>query len=179
MATTDPPDYARLKTWVVEEMSDVIFLTPEDAERIADACCPSPGHAPGNAATVVAIARALRSLPAARDWWEQNGTKAIQWLTEGKIDEVDDWLAEDLAPPAPDLVDFNWPGSKVFNQVPIPVGLSIGDEFLVGDGMGSRAWAKVVLRDGQVGAVLQRRVYTPFREIRWDVWDEATDLFDP
>lgn len=142
MATTDPPDNARLKTWVVEEMSSVILLTPEDAERIANACCLSPVHAAGNAATVVAIARALRSLPAARYWWEQNGTKAIQWLTESKIDEVDDWLAEDLGPLAPDLVDLDWPGYKVFNQVPIPDGLSVGDEFLVGDGMGSRAWAR-------------------------------------
>lgn len=37
----------------------------------------------------------------------------------------------------------------------------------------------VVLRDERVGAVLVRRVNTPLREIRWDVWDEATDLLDP
>ncbi|MGH9131765.1 MAG: hypothetical protein ACRDWV_08875 [Acidimicrobiales bacterium] len=124
-------------------------------------------------ATLVQLARAIRTVPAALQWWEANKDDAMRWLSAGQVGEVDARLAEMLAPPAPDVIDFNWPPDKVSWAVDVPEGLSVGDRFLVGDGMGGRAWAKVIEAGGKVGVALDGGVTDPYGDLFRAAYDEA------
>ncbi len=168
----------RLKQWMEREFVEGLKLSGREAAEVARACSSWNGTASASqAATVVAIARAVKCLPSAREWLVQHEEEARSRLVRGDPDPIEMWIGEATAPPAPDVIDFNWPEFKVFGAVDIPEGLSVGDEFLIGDGMGARAWA-VSERDGKVGVVVTRRVETPLEELLDAAWTEAENLID-
>lgn len=69
---------------------------------------------------------------------------------------------------------MNWPSSKVFWAVDVPEELSVGDEFLVGDGMGQRRWVRVVEQEGRVGVVVEWAVPNLLDEL----WEAASHEAD-
>lgn len=171
---TDMSERGSLEEWVKGELLGRLGLSDAEAEGVASACCVFKGRpSPGGAATVVAIARAVVSLPAAREWWERHGSEARQSLLRG-FGDVEGDLAEALAPPAPDVLDMNWPSSKVFWAVDVPDELSVGDELLVGDGMGQRRWVRVVEHEGHVGVVVEWAVPNLLDEL----WEAASHEAD-
>lgn len=170
----DPAEVARLQDWVASELVDALALPHEEAAEVARACCSSGrGNERGTAATVVALARAVASWPAAGQWWAHHGHEARQLLRRGGAGDVEDRLGEALAPPAADTLDMNWPDHKVFWAVDIPEGCSVGDEFLAGDGMGGRAWMRVTAQAGRVGVTRQRPVANPLDELFHTACDDA------
>lgn len=78
-------------------------------------------------------------------------------------------------PPAPDVHDVNWPSSKVFWAVDVPEELSVGDGFLVGDGMGQRRWVRVAEQEGHVGVAVEWAVLNLLDELWEAVRHEADD----
>lgn len=109
----DPAEVARLQDWVAGELVGALALPPEEAAEVARACCSSGrGNGRGTAATVVALARAVASLPAAGQWWAHHGHEARQSLRRGAAGDVEARLGEALAPPAADTLDMNWPDHK-------------------------------------------------------------------
>lgn len=123
------------------------------------------GFSVGTVAIVVAGARAVPRLAEGRAWWESpDGQFAKQRLLEGNPAYAETFIAERLAPSAPDCWDPNWPAYKVFGM-PVPDALKIGDRFVVGNGEGRRGEAWVVERDGKIGVEIRRS------------WGPTDDLF--
>jgi hypothetical protein len=76
-----------LRRWVVAELVEGLVLSSEMAERVADANRTTV-HEPGYADGLVSIARAVKSLPTAREWWYGNEERAMEWLLKGEPDNV-------------------------------------------------------------------------------------------
>lgn len=141
-----------LTSWVASALVDAFSVAAEDAARRAHVVTSATGSSlPVQAGEVVAICRATARLPSIASWWRsEEGQRAFD-----RIDTQPDlaWagLNEYLAAPAPDVLDPNWPASKVFWAVDRPDGSQPGDEFIVGSGEGERYLMRVVQKDGQVG----------------------------
>jgi len=60
--------------------------------------------------------------------------------------------------------------------MPIPEGLGVGDEFLLGDGMGHRVWLKVEERGSERGLVSVGGEVNQLEELWSIAFDEAERL---
>ena len=129
-------------------------LSRYEARQAAEAVCWNPrGNFSVGAATAVAAVSATHELPGGKIWWDSPvGARCRQALVDGNGDDAYVTIGELLAPPAPDNWDPNWPDDKLFGW--LPTGAKAGDRFLLGSGMGHRAEAVVVERDGKLGLVI-------------------------
>jgi hypothetical protein len=140
-----------LRKWVVDELSAGL-LSESDARHVTEAMGAWLAH---HAADAVAVARIVRERPDAAAWWRsERSTRAREALHGGSPDEAFVTFAEMVGDAAPDVWDTNWPDNKFLWAVGIPPSAEPGDRFLIGDGMGMRALAEVVERDGVRGAAI-------------------------
>ncbi|MFN2506345.1 MAG: hypothetical protein ABR540_19380 [Acidimicrobiales bacterium] len=159
----------RISDWVSKELGGTLSLRLDDASRIGAVCESHP-------ATTVAIARAVASIPKAREWWDEHRDSALASLRRGEVGNVEVRLSEALVPTAPDVIDFNWAAHKVFWAVKPPEGIAVGQRFLVGDGMGGRAWAEVVEKGGASGVAVVEALANPLSRFFVAAWVEAEEL---
>lgn len=157
--------------WVARELRAGAGFSEEEARRAAAHCC-SEHAGIGVAATAVAVARGTTLVPEGKGWWTE---RLKEHVISGNPAEAEVRLGEAIAEPAPDAWDSNWPDGKTFRVVPIPPGLTVGDTFVVGDGMGSRATMKIVDHDGVVGVVIQETANV-IGELWRSAYDEAMAL---
>lgn len=129
------------------------------------------------AAEVVCIARCVMRLPEGSGWWgsDDRATALVGDLVAGNPDPLFSHLAEQFAVPAQDDWDPNWPTEKE-ERVLLPDGAQVGDAFIVGDGMGSRATVEIIERDGQLRACVTP-VAGPFEPLYDDLIAQAEQLF--
>jgi hypothetical protein len=161
-----------LSAWIAGEVTAAFGLSPYDAEAVAVVASASAVRA----AEVVALCRVTSRLPWAAEWWQTDaGRRAFETLATCPDDA---WTAlnEMCAAPAPDAIDPNWTDERVFEAVDRPLGCEPGDEFVLGDGQGSRFLMRVIERDGQVGAELLRCLGAPLDSYWHQAVSEAERL---
>jgi molybdopterin adenylyltransferase len=157
--------------WIVGELVGGLAMAETDAWQVVASHRPSGrGIDLGTAAGLVAIARSVRLVPAARAKWAADQARFLVWMLHGESGNAEALLGEAIAPPAPDAVDLQWRADKLFDAAGvIPAGARDGEEFLVGDGAGGRAWLRVAVRDGRRGSEYVRPGSSPLT----DLFDEA------
>lgn len=120
------------------------------------------------AATMVSTARAIGRLPQGPSWWTTaEATLPKARLLGGEQDYVWVAVAEQLAEPADDCWDPNWPTYKASKAL-LRRDAAAGDVYVVGNGEGQRGRVKVVSRAGTLEAVITESWFA-----FGDLWDEA------
>jgi hypothetical protein len=165
----DIPD--RLLTHLASEVSDTLDMSPSEATSVVEAAMAdwrrTHGAEPGyfyKASELLAVLRATPRLPGGRSWWSSPvGHRALDFLTgatpaASPLDEAYMRVAEtlaQLAEPAPDEFDQNWPDTKVAWVMVRPES-KVGDTFVVGDGMGLRVTIQIIEREDELIATADR-----------------------
>ncbi len=145
-----------VRRWLRGILVDEAGFGDSEAQLAAEAACSSPRGSFNliGAITAATGVRAMSRVPGGKAWWSTDGKWAKEHLIAGKVDEAVYRIAEMVAEPAPDDWDPNWPEHKAFALISVPDGAAIGDEFVVGNGGGSRGRFRVEQRDGRLGAAL-------------------------
>jgi len=169
-----------LRSLLAEELRSAFDMPAGDAEALAQrVMAPKREDEPlwfatERVASLVAVCRVTRHIPGVREWWATPESVRyfdafVEWpgAAWGRINEL-------YAAPAPDAFDPNWPDYKVQRVVEVPPNALAGDQFVLGDGEGSRFVLEVAEVEGELRATRGDSFYEahePFRS-----WQDQIEI---
>ena len=148
-----------VRVWLAAALTEEAGFTSVEANSVIAAVLAEPRWARSCAESVATVAYATARMPRGRVWWISEGKSAKEQLMDGdRIVQVEGWIAE-VASPATDGWDPNWPEAKTFHEVELPPDSQVGDTFIAGDGLGTHGRFRVEHHGDELGAVIVERWY--------------------
>lgn len=166
-----------LREWVQAAVAANLPLSDVERAQVVDAAMAVGTAIRGG--EIVGLCRVTQQMPWVKGWWRsERGQQALAELANGP-DVAWIGLNEALCAPAPDVLDANWPSHKVFREVDVPAGATVGDAFVVGDAEGRRYLMRVIERDGVFGCEVARSLGAPLDSFWWQAVTDAERLLAP